>query len=486
MAQWTCETIDPEFEDAQRVAFTEIDNNAKLMMGEILSFFWDYFYWTNSATGLLQPLWDYFGYDSDFERRFSAGRVSDEELGPIHDVGNIPLVLIGFFNYYCEDGKYCPVNSFDISFKVGDNYKRYHSVDDFYVSYKYLGKEKNRNLYGYIIKGPRKEFWSDFKAANSVTIRVKHKAGGDYQYFNFNMAGSTKAYSYVTKNQKIVWLEDWMEEVITFHQKQIEQEEKEREEALLEILTPHKFKYECMERRLILEHPNFEIFTLSEEVKCDSFLVNYSSDLINDDSYNYWNEWDTLLNTTGLCYCDEGWLRVQEKAKRLQWGPDGMKITRWAYPARGEVVEKEVPFDNISQYDWDVNKFCKIFMARGCCDGSYVIDTLEKYRIEWKHNPLKMIVSENNKTKEFVVKNWSVNKGINHGTEQYEWDYYILSDDGKEYSVVFIMPMNAEGPLMKWETNIGKVLLFDHWQIPENIYFKHMELFETDFLKIVK
>ena len=63
MAQWTCETIDPEFDNATKVAYNNTDNNkAQLMMSDYLptatyDLFWSYYrFYIRYPVNYLKPV----------------------------------------------------------------------------------------------------------------------------------------------------------------------------------------------------------------------------------------------------------------------------------------------------------------------------------------------------------------------------------------------------------------------------------------------
>ena len=262
MAQWTCETIDPEFDDAYKVAYTYTqEKNGVLSIYEYLllgnSFIGGYYNFSSIGHDAVDYIsWLLLGYvceinginwtdwTEDEIRRKSFGLWVDSVWsGP----GNIPLCL-NVRGASCDEGVYCSVYSFEISFKVGETYKRYHNrdvdnmeelvdwldEDEVVVSYKY---DRAERLGSYHIEWPSKEFWKDFKAASSVKFRIKHNENSDYQYYEFNMNGSTKAYNFVTANQKVCWLKDW-----------IENKEKELEKAELQKELKEKEKQKEKEK----------------------------------------------------------------------------------------------------------------------------------------------------------------------------------------------------------------------------------------------
>ena len=212
MAQWTCETIDPEFDNATKVAYNTDNNKAQLIMVEYQTIF-TYINWAYFTLGYMYDL-DVLKIGEDDE----LTEMYDYEMGK---TGNIPLFLAAYSNYICPEGDYCIVYSFEFSFKVGDNYKRYkfyaEEIDnfdfdnDFMISYNY-DKEYGRGYYR--VEWPSKEFWKDFKTASTMKIRIKHDANSDYQYYEFNMSGSTNAFNHVTTNHQIIWPEERIEAFI--------------------------------------------------------------------------------------------------------------------------------------------------------------------------------------------------------------------------------------------------------------------------------
>lgn len=222
IAQWTCETIDPEFDDAIKIAYTQEKNGAQLMISEYKSIL-SYDTWTNNSRSV-DILWDVlnasgeFGLGGDYEwlkgegnfrQSLLTGSFPPEIFNILTEAGNIPLILIGNSNSYCADGQSCSVYSFEISLKIGESFKRYKYGTDFIISYLRDG----RNGY-YKIEWPSKEFWRDFKAANSMKIRIKHNSDSDYQYYEFDMSGSSKAYNYVTADHQVILEEDWVERFV--------------------------------------------------------------------------------------------------------------------------------------------------------------------------------------------------------------------------------------------------------------------------------
>lgn len=526
MAQWTCETIDPEFDDARKIAYTQENNGAQLMMGEylLLGFKQIGGYCNFSSIGydavdyisglLLLYVCDINGIKwtdwTEDEMRMKGFSLWIDSVwnGP----GNIPMVLAVDGKYPCAEDDYCSVYSFEISFKIGETYKRYrkHEVvysmiesvtglreDEIVVSYKY---DREHRIGYYRIEWPSKEFWKDFKAASSVKFRIKHNENSDYQYYEFNMSGSSKAFNFVTANHKICWLEDWIEKKEKEakeaelkkelnekeRKKEKEREEAESKEELANLIPPHELKFESTERILWLGYPNFYLYPKSDLVICDSV------DIESEDFYNY----DSILNILGLCPCHTFVNDILEDynfeyfSKDLDWNLNGIQI-------RGKDSSKIViPFDEISQYNWGGERFCASWDDWGTascihCYGNEVTDSIMKYQVSWTQKPLKLIISEKNRTKEFIVKDWVVDKVWQQGDWRYYiWKYNILSGDGKEYSVAFWREIEdpkswcADCPL--WMTNIGQYLLFDHWKIPSNVFFRHTELEEEDYLEIIK
>ncbi len=515
MAQWTCETIDPEFDNARKVAYTEENNGARLTMGEYLSL-WSYANWGSKQWGLSDILWDLLQYTdeydwietkADFKDALRQGAFPDSYLGFMDDAGNIPFILAGRFRYYCEDDDFYSVYSFEISFKVGETFKKYNSKEDYAISYQY--DRKNRVGY-YFIEWPSKEFWKDFRASSVVKIRIKHNKDSEYQYYEYNMSGSTKAFNYVTTNHKVVWLEDWIEEFIkeqkeqkeqkeAERQREIEMEEAELQKELASVTPPHKLKFECTERSLHLIYPDFYLYPLSDSVLCGT-----------REDLEYYEEYDTILNVMGLCPCLNGSIEALENigeddkyygnydlnkySKSVGWNLDGIHVLWREKWESDKLVEVVVPFNDISKYDWG-ERYCAFLdetvAGHYIASGSFEIDTISKYQITWTQNPLKLIISEKNRAKEYTVVDWSAEKEWEYDREYYRWSYNILSDDDKQYVVTFEREVDEQFALEAgwklWETNIGQELLFDHWQIPSNIFFRHTTIQdEKDYLEIIK
>lgn len=524
MAQWTCETIDPEFDDAIKIAYTQENNGAQLMISDYLLLGTNQFggYFKFSSIGdaaenyisrmLLFYLYDVYGIDrsdlteNEIEIKSHLLWFDSVSNGP----GNIPMILVTDEKHYCEDD-YCSVYSFEISFKIGESYKRYRNSnmiemfplpkDEIIASYKY---DWDKRLGYYNVEWPSKEFWKDFKAASSVKFRIKYNENSDYQYYEFNMSGSAKAFNYATANHKVLWLEDWIERLEAWgekieekrfkeekleevkRQKEEEQEKVELQKELATLTPPHELTFESTERILWLGYPNFYLYPKSDWVLCDSV------DLESEGFYDY----DSILNILGLCPCHTFVYDILQDysfeyfQKDLDWDLNGIQI-------RGkDSSEILIPFDEISQNNWNGKQFCASWDEWGTascihCYGNEVTDSLMKYQVSWTQKPLKMIITEKDRTKNYIVKDWNVDKVWQQGEWRYYiWNYNILSDDGKEHNVSFWREIEdpkswcADCPL--WTTNIGQYLLFDHWKIPSNVFFRHTELEEEDYLKIIK
>lgn len=529
-AQWTCETLDPEFDDAMKIAYIHDKNGNGLTIGEYCSI-WQYNNWVSQQLSIADFLFNLLEYDytgqydwintvSDMKDALKAGAFPDSWVDFTSEAGNIPVVLAVEGKYYCGEDDYCSVYSFEISFKIGESYKKYRNYsmsermipldeDEIVVSYEYDRKDRVGNYY---IEWPSKEFWKDFRAASSVKFRIKQSAKSEYQYYEFNMSGSTKAFNYVTTNHKVVWLEDWIEEFIkeqkeqkeqkeAERQREIEMEEAELQKELASVTPPHKLKFECTERSLHLIYPDFYLYPLSDSVSCGT-----------REDLEYYEEYDTILNVMGLCPCLNGAIEAMENigeddrynsnydlnkySKSVGWNLDGIHVwSREKWESDKLVREVVVPFNDISQYDWG-ERYCaflkETLAGHFIASGSFEIDTITKYQISWTQNPLKLIISEKNRAKEYTVVDWSAEKEWESGEYRYyRWSYNILSDDGKQYVVRFKREVDEQRALEAgwtlWETNIGQELLFDHWQIPSNIFFRHTTIQdEENYLEIIK
>lgn len=525
-AQWTCETLDPEFDNATKIAYTEMNNRAQLMIGEYMLMEKYENFGSQQLSGP-DDLWDLIDigeYDKEeMEERIADYRDYSKEnqfYTQFFYLGNIPIVLEGNFRYYSYDDDYYAVYSFEVSFKLGEIFKKYKSENDFYVSYKY---DRKSGIGCYYIEWPSKEFWRDFRAASSVKIRIKHNRDSDYQYYEFNMSGSSKAFNYVTAGHRVVWMEDVAEEYGNYledilvkkqveqlrrikvreaeeveRQREIEMEEAELQKELASVTPPHKLKFECTERSLHLIYPDFYLYPLSDSVSCGT-----------REDLEYYEEYDTILNVMGLCPCLNGAIEALENigeddkyygnydlnkySKSVGWNLDGIHVWRWESDKL--VREVVVPFNNISQYDWE-ERYCAFLnetvAGHFIASGSFEIDTISKYQITWTQNPLKLIILEKNRAKEYTVVDWSAEKEWESGEYRYyRWSYNILSDDDKQYVVTFKREVDEKRALEAgwtlWETNIGQELLFDHWQIPSNIFFRHTTIQdEEDYLEIIK
>ena len=128
MAQWTCETIDPEFDDAYKVAYTQENNGGRLLIGEYRSLE-SYINFTSSETNLENHIFLYLRNQDDINwdemKAHDWLEFTQQYLfWHIEDAGNIPI-LLNFSSvdaYYCNED-YCSVYSFDVSFKVGESHK---------------------------------------------------------------------------------------------------------------------------------------------------------------------------------------------------------------------------------------------------------------------------------------------------------------------------------------------------------------------------
>ncbi len=516
-AQWTCETLDPEFDDALKIAYTEMNNRAKLMIGEYMLMEKYEKFGSQQLSGP-DDLWDLIDigeYDKEeMEERIADYRDYSKEnqfYTQFFDLGNIPIVLEGNFRYYSYDDDYYAVYSFEVSFKLGEIFKKYKSENDFYVSYKY---DRKSGIGCYYIEWPSKEFWRDFRAASSVKIRIKHNRDSDYQYYEFNMSGSSKAFNYVTAGHRVVWMEDVAEEYGNYLEdilvkKQVEQlrrikvreaEEVERQKEstkpdwqseyeaekqryMASHTPPHELKLECKSRHLSMEHPHFELYPLSNSVICDS-------------RYDFFDVgYDTILNMLNLCPCLDDQISDIDMnhelySKSFDWNLDGIHILG------NDSKEIVVPFESIPQYKWD-KRYCAslYFGDNAALWGTEAIDSLEKYQLIWTQNPLKLIVKEHDKTLEFVVQDWGVDGEWMHGNYNFNWYYRVLSEYGEEYVVSFNDYVvdsgdieNDDDDVIEYFSNIGNVLLFDHWKnkIPANIFFRHTDLDAFDVFEIKK
>ena len=429
-------------------------------------------------------------YESDF-LSMSCVNAINQHVDDDESFGNIPLIL-AVDHYRKLQAPY----RFDISLKVGTGYNHYKSDMDFNVSYVWSENEK---VGYYRIEWLSRDFWSDFRAASSVKIRIKQNRDSDYQYYEFSMSGSSKAFNFVTLGHKVVWMDDVAEcliKVFEVMKAKEAQKEAERQKELEALTPPHKLKFECTERVLYLAYPNFWLFPLSDSVTCDTRDKNEFEGSIFE--YRY-TEYDTILNIMGLCPCidDQIWEldgNYGSYSKTFQWELDGIHIYHHEKIGEGLSEINVVPFNDISKFDWG-ERLCAILDYGGTqcvrCNGAYVSDTITKYQVKWTQNPLKLIVSEKNRTKEYSVINWNVVKEWEHGEYRYyRWSYNILSDDDKQYVVEFKREVDEQRALEAgwtlWETNIGQELLFDHWEIPSNIFFRHTDLEEFDDLEVIK
>ena len=402
MAQWTCETIDPEFDDAYKVAYTQENNSGRLLIGEYRSLE-SYINFTSSETNLENHIFLYLRNQDDIN--WEEMEVLDwleytqqYLYRHIEDAGNIPI-LLNFSPvdaYYCNED-YCSVYSFDVSFKVGESHKQYKNThnnyytlieersviplksDEIVVSYKY--DRKNR-LGSYYIEWPSKDFWKDFNAASSVKIRIKHNENSNYQYYEFNMNGSAKAFNFVTTNHTVYWLEDLAREFKKDFKDKVQLYKKELiNEANMpnDIYTAYNnclnlYLYNCYDEYVYDEYHNYcflhdidsngipELWIVVGSAECCKGLIAYSYDkstrkakkvfessaghasiLIGD---NYISRW---MEHSGVCYLDKIFFNGKEIVeKRLfeseeVWDEDSEK---WVEHVSLNIVKDNMPMEN--------------------------------------------------------------------------------------------------------------------------------------------
>lgn len=526
-AQWACKTLDPEFDNALKIAYTEMNNRAQLIMGEFMPIK-DYNYWcsyyerdeeiisksiTRISNGSYSgdEVMDFFNEldDNAFSNASMVSCLSEIKGRQDKELGNVPLML-AVDHYWELQAPY----RFEISLKVGTGYNNYKSGIDFEVAYEWVG---NKRVGHYYIEWLSRDFWRDFRAANSVKIRIKQNRDSDYQYYEFSMSGSSNAFKYVTIGHEVIWVEDLAEcfikvfEVMKTKEEQkeaerqrveeeVQMEEAELEKKIANFTPPHELKFECTERSLRLIYPDFYLYSLSDSVSCGTFEYSYEE----EENIRY----DTILNIMGLCPCSKEAIETIEDdyyysgmnkySKKCCWELDGIHIWRGdkyerdkdKWVREGEIV---VPFKDISRYDWG-GRYCAVpnWGDNSYISGYWLTDTITKYQITWTQNPLKLIVSEKNRTKEYAVVDWSADKEWESGGwRYYVWSYNLLSDNGERYNVYIQReitdPKSWGANYPMWSTNIGQVLLFDHWQIPSNIFFRHTTIQdEEDYLEIIK
>lgn len=538
MAQWTCETVDPEFDDAYKVAYTYTqEKNGVLSIGEYSllgnSFIGGYYNFSSIGHDAVDYIsWLLLGYvceinginwtdwtENEIRMKSFGLWVDSVWSGP----GNIPLYL-NVRGASCDEDVYCSVYSFEISFKVGETYKRYHNrdVDDMeelvdwlredevVVSYKY---DRAERLGSYHIEWPSKEFWKDFKAASSVKFRIKHNENSDYQYYEFNMSGSTKAYNFVTANQKVCWLKDWIEnkekglekaELQKELKEKEKQKEKEKEDAemqreLSNLTPPHELKFESTERSVIVFFENYQILPILNDSDC----ILAHNDFIHSNTISSEN----LLDNLGLCDCysvyGKDYIdmmdiidRSDKDHKHYQMVPviEGL----WLYSSYLDTI---VPFDYFfSLYKQTSQKFCGYYDGQN--GGLDVLDNLlPAYQVTWVQNPFQLLISTHNTTQVFSITDWTSNireRALIVGREDgdgspiiedkkyFEWIYNIQSNNGINDYEIHIWRETSDPN--SWETDIGEVLKLNKKELfSNNIGFMFVGSEERDNkLKIVK
>ena len=310
-AQWTCKTIDPEFDDAVKIAYTKPHHGASLVLGEFTK-----------------------NYYSNWISKQSFSRIEEQciklSLGSffkVFDRGNIPLILTTNNTYWCfniEDR--CSVYSFELSYSIGDKYKRYRNTDpeSYYLVEGYehcfiITYEKGI----YFIELPSKEFWQDFKSASSVKIRIKHNENSDYQYYEFDMSGSSKAFNYVTAKEPtpIKWLEDDIHNAIKQPkdeaQKSQEQKVSNNKVAPATIIRPDEMEAATFNSPVLNSFYEYLTYRNSFSQSNDYYWNNFAlCDITGDGIPELWIE-------TGTCEADHillGYRYINNSVKKFYEG----------------------------------------------------------------------------------------------------------------------------------------------------------------------
>lgn len=523
MAQWKCETLDPEFDDAIKIAYTQDNKGAQLMIGEYqllgTNLFGGYFKFSSIgdaaedyiSKSLFFYLYDVYGIDrsdlteNEIEIKSHLLWLDSVSNGP----GNIPMILVTDEKHYCEDDN-CSVYSFEISFKIGESYKRYKNYnmierdfplpeDKIIASYEY---DRNQRLGCYNIEWPSKEFWKDFKAASSVKFRIKYNENSDYQYYEFNMSGSTKAFNYVTAYHKVLWLEDWIERLEAWGEKQEEKRFKEQEledakrhKGLASIIPPHNLKFECIKRDYRVFYSYYDVHLLPNVLAKTCSSVRDS--ILSPNGVNYKLEDDNLLKNLGLCPCysesGEEIMDLQDQ-KHVQYYLTPTIEGLWLQPnpnMSDSIRDMFVPFaDTLVSFDYYFSLYKK--EGKRFC-GSYGNTTsawenfdsvLQGYQIEWAQNPSRLFITTNNIKQVFYISDWSFDKNNNsyivgrdengdliiEDKEYYEWTYLIKANDNNDYEIhIWRETLDPNS----WQTDIGNQLKLNWYELfSNNIGFK--------------
>lgn len=497
-AQWTCKTLDPEFDNALKIAYTEMNNRAQLMIGEYMLMEKYENFGSQQFSGP-DDMWDLIDigeYDKEEIEKMIADYRDYSKENQLYtqflNLGNIPIVLEGNFRYYSNDNDYYAVYSFEVSFKVGEIFKKYKSENDFYISYKY---DRNSGMGCYCIEWPSKDFWKDFRAASSVKIRIKHNRDSDFQYYEFNMSGSSKAFNYVTAGHRVVWEEDvaegygdYLDEILVKMKveqlrriKVEEAEEAERQKELEALTPPHKLKFECVEREFGFTSYDFSFYETPNElaVVCPSIRDS----VFPPDHLDYNLEGDSLLMALGICSCAND-IIFSENAEEflIKTYQDSL----WLYSSERE----RNPFDTLVSFDYFISQykrygkhFCGFYLQSN--DGSYNDTIIPGYKVSWAQTPLRLIITTNNTVQEFYVMDWSFDK-VSLFPDSYQWTYHVKSDkEDNEYKFcIWRKIIDSDS----WMSDMGDEMKLN-WDefFSKNIGFKFVYIGESfNKLKITK